>query len=149
MIPIDDLLLRLQKHRKVSKGWTACCPAHDDKNPSLSVSLGDAGRILLYCHAGCTTEAVVAALGLPMRDLMLDGKSASRSVERRPKRSYASEAEAEAAVVRSSGAGSLSTWASAFSRDGPLLSPSAGLAAAAAVTLGGLGLAGCARTRSS
>ena len=107
MIPIDDLLLRLQKHRKVSKGWTACCPAHDDKNPSLSVSLGDAGRILLYCHAGCTTEAVVAALGLPMRDLMLDGKSASRSVERRPKRSYASEAEAEAAVVRSSGAGSL------------------------------------------
>jgi len=45
------------------------CPAHDDHKPSLSVSEGDEGRVLLHCHAGCGSEAVVAALGLTMADL--------------------------------------------------------------------------------
>ena len=46
--------------------WT--CPAHDDRNASLSVTNGD-GRVLLHCHAGCSQEAVVAALDLGMGDL--------------------------------------------------------------------------------
>ncbi len=50
--------------------WIAVCPAHDDKNPSLSLSMGSNDRILLKCHAGCTANAIVAALGLTMRDLM-------------------------------------------------------------------------------
>ena len=51
--------------------WTARCPAHDDNKPSLSVSeTGD--RILLHCHTGCKTEAIVQALGLTMKDLFLD-----------------------------------------------------------------------------
>ena len=45
------------------------CPAHDDGIPSLSLACGDDGRALLHCHAGCSTEAVVAALGLRMADL--------------------------------------------------------------------------------
>jgi putative DNA primase/helicase len=44
------------------------CPAHEDNTPSLSVSPGNEG-VVLYCHAGCATEAVVAALGLTMADL--------------------------------------------------------------------------------
>jgi hypothetical protein len=47
----------------------ARCPAHDDQNPSLSISCGQDGRILLKCFAGCSTEAVVEALGLKFADL--------------------------------------------------------------------------------
>src|SRR5262245_19148362 len=51
-------------------GWSARCPAHDDRNPSLSVSVGADGRVLLHCHAGCPTEDVAAKLGLTTADLM-------------------------------------------------------------------------------
>lgn len=51
----------LQKARKSGKGWVANCPAHDDKNPSLS--LADAGdKVLVKCFAGCDQAAVVDAL---------------------------------------------------------------------------------------
>lgn len=106
MIPIEDLVQRLQKSRKGKGGWKACCPAHDDKNPSLSVSLGDDGRILLHCHAGCDTEAVLKELGLSMRDLMPEGKSGSRPARKTSKSSYASEADAERALLHLFGAGS-------------------------------------------
>ena len=47
-----------------------CCPAHDDKNPSLSVSEGDDGRVLLICRsAGCSIESILNAAGLEKRDL--------------------------------------------------------------------------------
>lgn len=41
----------------------ACCPAHEDRSPSLSLTDGDDGRLLLKCHAGCDFRAVEAALG--------------------------------------------------------------------------------------
>jgi len=47
--------------RKSGTGWTARCPAHDDRNPSLSISEVD-GRPLVHCHAGCEQRAVIAAL---------------------------------------------------------------------------------------
>lgn len=39
-----------------------CCPAHDDRTPSLSVTLGRKA-ILLHCFAGCTNDEIIAALG--------------------------------------------------------------------------------------
>lgn len=42
----------------------AQCPAHEDRNPSLTVSLGDRQDVVLHCHAGCTTTAVLDALNL-------------------------------------------------------------------------------------
>ena len=41
---------------------TACCPAHDDKTPSLSIGEGEGGRIIVKCHAGCSQDAVIDAL---------------------------------------------------------------------------------------
>ncbi|HEX7422873.1 MAG TPA: AAA family ATPase [Terriglobales bacterium] len=41
--------------------WSVRCPAHDDHDPSLSLTDRD-GRVLLHCHAGCTQSAVIAAL---------------------------------------------------------------------------------------
>jgi predicted P-loop ATPase len=47
---------------KTSAGYTCRCPAHDDHNPSLSISDGPGGKILVHCHAGCSQAAVVDAL---------------------------------------------------------------------------------------
>jgi 5S rRNA maturation endonuclease (ribonuclease M5) len=50
-------------------GWLVTCPAHDDRTPSLHVSEGDDGRVLLSCHASCEFADVVAADGLDVTDL--------------------------------------------------------------------------------
>jgi len=42
--------------------WMACCPAHDDRKPSLSISTGKEGKVLVRCHAGCEQRDVIAAL---------------------------------------------------------------------------------------
>jgi len=67
---INVLEARGCQPRRCGKSWKARCPAHDDRNPSLSVGAGSDGRVLLYCHAGCPAENIVRALGLEMRDLM-------------------------------------------------------------------------------
>src|SRR4051812_42686905 len=67
--PVDRMLEKLTDVRQTAKGWTARCPAHDDRNPSLSISQGDDGRALVHCHTGCTTDAVCAAVGLRPADL--------------------------------------------------------------------------------
>ena len=74
-VTIDDVLLRLEKVRTVRKAeqWTARCPAHDDRNPSLSVRLTREGKLLFNCHAqGCSFQSIMFALGL-------DGSTAKRS----------------------------------------------------------------------
>jgi len=52
--------------------WLACCPAHDDKDPSLSVTATPQGKILLKCFAGCSALEVVHSLGLELPDLFPD-----------------------------------------------------------------------------
>lgn len=72
-------ILRLLKGVKGSGGqYQACCPAHDDKKPSLSISESE-GKILLHCHAGCSIENIVTALGLEMKDLFI-GESVSNTI---------------------------------------------------------------------
>ena len=58
------------KPRKTLSGWQVCCPAHEDKSPSLSVADGDNGGVVVKCFAGCTADAVCAAAGLTVKDLM-------------------------------------------------------------------------------
>jgi putative DNA primase/helicase len=48
--------------RKAGGGWTARCPAHDDRTPSLSIPDADDGKVLVRCHAGCDQERVIATL---------------------------------------------------------------------------------------
>ena len=53
---IDTLLSRLYKVKKTGSGnWMACCPAHDDKNPSMTIAEKADGVILINCFAGCVT----------------------------------------------------------------------------------------------
>ena len=69
MRPVEKVLDRLEVARESNGSWKALCPAHEDREPSLSITEGDDGRALLKCFAGCDTENVVAALGLEMSDL--------------------------------------------------------------------------------
>lgn len=65
----EEFVKLLDGVRQTSRGWNACCPSHDDNSPSLSVSTGDDGRILVHCFAGCTAEEITDVLGLHVRDL--------------------------------------------------------------------------------
>lgn len=69
---VRDILNRLTGVKGGSGQWYARCPAHDDKHQSLSVSIGQDGRVLLNCHAGCSVENVAAAMGLTVKDLFVD-----------------------------------------------------------------------------
>jgi DNA primase len=48
--------------------FLARCPAHPDRSPSLSIAEGANGRVLLHCFAGCSLDAILAALSLSMSD---------------------------------------------------------------------------------
>ncbi len=76
---IDTVLSKLQGWRRAGSQWKALCPAHDDKNPSLSIAEKD-GRILLNCFSGCTTEAVLTALKMEANDLYVDAKRQKRKI---------------------------------------------------------------------
>jgi hypothetical protein len=61
-LEVAEILGRLRSVRRAHGGWTACCPAHGDASPSLSIGLGESGRVLLHCFAGCSYFAIRAAL---------------------------------------------------------------------------------------
>ena len=69
---LENTLNRLDGVRSGARGWSARCPAHDDRNNSLSISLGDDGRILLHCFVGCPVTEIVKNIGLLMTDLSPD-----------------------------------------------------------------------------
>jgi putative DNA primase/helicase len=56
-----ESLAQALEARRVGSQWMARCPAHDDRNPSLSVREVD-GKVLVCCHAGCDQRAVIDAL---------------------------------------------------------------------------------------
>lgn len=66
---LSEFQALLDSHGCKPVGNAARCPAHDDSRASLSISQGDDGRILLHCHAGCTPDAIVGAMGMTMADL--------------------------------------------------------------------------------
>lgn len=70
MSAAENLLARLKGVRKTKPGnWKALCPAHPDKNPSLSITQENDGILLVNCLAQCDTQAVLNSVGLEFRDL--------------------------------------------------------------------------------
>ena len=64
------LLAVLQKVRQTGHGkWIAACPAHEDKNASLSIRELDGEKTLVHCFAGCAAHEIVHAVGLELSDL--------------------------------------------------------------------------------
>src|SRR5260221_1811952 len=72
---LDKVLAHLKGVRTSLRGWKACCPAHADREPSLSIGLGEQGQVLLKCFAGCPIERITEAMGLTLTDLFPDGTS--------------------------------------------------------------------------
>lgn len=67
---IDDLLSRLSGVRSTGDSrWIARCPAHQDRNPSMTVRYLPDGRILLHCFSGCDPQDVLSHVGLNFGDL--------------------------------------------------------------------------------
>jgi hypothetical protein len=85
---IENILGRLTRVKPSGKGrWNACCPAHQDKSPSLSVRVLDDGRILLHCFGGCDVGEVLGALSLTLEDLFPERLPHAKS-ERAPFNAY-------------------------------------------------------------
>lgn len=59
--------------RQSGSGWIGHCPgemhAHGDRNPSLSISTGRSGRVVMHCFGGCSIESICAALKIKVSDL--------------------------------------------------------------------------------
>lgn len=65
---IETLLDRLNGVKGSKGSYTARCPAHSDRSPSLAIRESD-GTILLHCFAGCDVHQIVEAVGLDLQDL--------------------------------------------------------------------------------
>ncbi len=96
--PIDRLLSRLDSVRRAGSAYTAKCPAHSDRNASLSVSEADGGKVLLHCFAGCEPADVLAAVGFTLADLFPTRLRPSTPEERRAARFGALRANWSAAL---------------------------------------------------
>lgn len=81
---LQEFIQRLEKPRKSGAGYIALCPAHDDQQPSLSVTEAD-GKVLLHCHSGCDFQSVVSALGIELKDLFTTPKRATQTDDFQPK----------------------------------------------------------------
>lgn len=68
-----DVTVLLSRLRKVKPNgrdkWLACCPAHEDRSPSLAIRVAEDGRLLVHCFAGCGAADVISAVGLEFGDL--------------------------------------------------------------------------------
>lgn len=68
---LHSFLGRLSGVKRTGSQYQAKCPAHDDHNASLSVCERD-GKLLVHCHAGCSAQEIVRAMGLSLRDLYVE-----------------------------------------------------------------------------
>lgn len=79
MSPHELVRARLEQRDCNPRGpehkFAARCPAHEDHVASLTVGLGADGRVLMNCHAGCETEAVLRELQLAWADLYPEGSA--------------------------------------------------------------------------
>ena len=57
----ENIARSLGKAKRSADGWVCICPAHADHTPSLSITEKN-GKLLWYCHAKCSQEAVRSAL---------------------------------------------------------------------------------------
>jgi putative DNA primase/helicase len=95
--------------------WIARCPAHDDREPSLSITNAEDGKVLVYCHAGCEQREVIAAL--KARGLWCETRHSNRpTLGSRPhatNKLYRADAKRTEAALR--------IWGGAASANGTLI----------------------------
>jgi len=65
----DAFAALVQAQRTGAGRWKACCAAHNDRSPSLSIREGENDHVTLFCRAGCSLDAILSALHLVRDDL--------------------------------------------------------------------------------
>lgn len=114
--PVPQFLALLDGVRPAGPNrWTAKCPAHADRHPSLSVSRGDDGRLLAHCHTGCSFDAVMSAVDFKPSDAFPErhqtaSRTPGRSVSRNG-RTFPTESAAIEHLARSLGGRQTGLWA--------------------------------------
>jgi putative DNA primase/helicase len=68
-VTIAEFLARFDDSRPTGGQWFVKCPGHDDRRASLAVREGADGRVLLHCHARCSTDRILTSMGLTSADL--------------------------------------------------------------------------------
>lgn len=82
---IEEILSRLDRVRKTgSASWIACCPAHDDRSPSMTLKEIEDGRVLAHCFSGCHFQEIVDATGLGWDVWFPEKTEHSPSIVKRP-----------------------------------------------------------------
>ncbi|GMU22149.1 MAG: hypothetical protein AMXMBFR13_22370 [Phycisphaerae bacterium] len=82
---IDEIAHRFANARREGAGYRACCSAHDDGTPSLTITPGDGGRVLLKCRSrDCRIEDILDRAGLTMGDIMGNGSATPRTPPLKP-----------------------------------------------------------------
>jgi 5S rRNA maturation endonuclease (ribonuclease M5) len=66
---LDLFLSKLDGVRQHGGYWMARCPAHDDREASLSIARGTEQPVIFKCHAGCERDTILDALGLTLADI--------------------------------------------------------------------------------
>jgi hypothetical protein len=84
----EALIARLEKARRIGAGrWSACCPAHPDRTPSLRIRELDDGRVLVKCFGqDCSFQDIVSAAGIDIEEMFPPEPAPmeGRNSERRP-----------------------------------------------------------------
>jgi hypothetical protein len=84
-VKAEAFLSRCEKVKSTGNGtWLACCPAHDDKHPSMTVRELEDGRVLLHCFTGCGVEEILGAVGMEFDALFPDKPQEQAKPLRRP-----------------------------------------------------------------
>ena len=74
----DEVLTHFQVKKRYQDKAQCKCPAHDDRQASLTVTKGR-DSVLIHCHANCSIENVLLAAGLKMSDLFYQEKRTGSS----------------------------------------------------------------------
>lgn len=76
----QDFISHFKRVKRAGDGYSAQCPAHDDRKNSLTITFKD-GNTLLCCHARarCGHERILAGAGLEITDLYTERKISKQS----------------------------------------------------------------------
>ncbi len=89
--PVQRILDAIPGEKKRSgRGWICLCPAHDDHNPSLSVTERNDGAAKLKCFKGCPDTEILAAIGMEVKELLHTGESFAPRSKPKQRRANAS-----------------------------------------------------------
>ena len=82
---VDWWVDRLDGVQKVSDGFTALCPGHDDRKGSLHLTVDSSGEVLVHCFAGCEYSQVLAAIDGRVEALSSKKKTPSLTIVETPR----------------------------------------------------------------